>query len=98
MPHDRREDWLYETVTSETLDVGDVVLVQAGDSSRLDGEVIEGVAEVDESSVTGEPAPVIRESGGDRSAVFGGTRVLSDWLKFKVTADLATACSARSAK
>ncbi len=57
-------------------------------SSRLDGEVIDGVAEVDESAVTGESAPVIRESGGDRSAVFGGTRVLSDWLKVKVTADL----------
>ena len=88
MPHDRREDWLYETVPSETLDVGDVVLVQAGDVIPVDGEVIDGVAEVDESAVTGESAPVIRESGGDRSAVFGGTRVLSDWLKVKVTADL----------
>ena len=88
MPHDRREDWLYETVTSETLDVGDVVLVQAGDVIPVDGEVIDGVAEVDESAITGESAPVIRESGGDRSAVFGGTRVLSDWLKVKVTADL----------
>ena len=87
MPHDRREDWLYETVPSETLDVGDVVLVQAGDVIPVDGEVIDGVAEVDESAVTGESAPVIRESGGDRSAVFGGTRVLSDWLKVKVTAD-----------
>ena len=88
MPHDRREDWLYETVPSETLDVGDVVLVQAGDIIPADGEVIDGVAEVDESAVTGESAPVIRESGGDRSAVIGGTRVLSDWLKVKVTADL----------
>ena len=88
MPHDRREDWLYETVTSETLDVGDVVLVQAGDIIPADGEVIEGVAEIDKSSVTGKSAPVIRESGGDRSAVIGGTRVLSDWLKFRVTADL----------
>ena len=88
MPHDRREDWLYETVPSETLDVGDVVLVQAGDIIPADGEVIEGVAEVDESAVTGESAPVIRESGGDRSAVIGGTRVLSDWLKVKVTADV----------
>ena len=73
MPHDRREDWLYETVPSETLDVGDVVLVQAGDIIPADGEVIDGVAEVDESAVTGESAPVIRESGGDRSAVIGGT-------------------------
>ena len=88
MPHDRREDWLYETVSSETLDVGDVVLVEAGDIIPADGEVIDGVAEVDESAVTGESAPVIRESGGDRSAVIGGTRVLSDWLKVKVTADL----------
>lgn len=88
MPHDPREDWLFETVTSETLDAGDVVLVQSGDIIPADGEVIDGVAEVDESSVTGESAPVIRESGGDRSAVIGGTRVLSDWLKVKVTADL----------
>ena len=88
MPHDRREDWLYETVPSETLDVGDVVLVQAGDVIPADGEVIDGVAEVDESVVTGESAPVIRESGGDRSAVIGGTRVLSDWLKVKVTAEV----------
>ena len=62
--------------------------MQAGDVIPVDGEVIDGVAEVDESAVTGESAPVIRESGGDRSAVFGGTRVLSDWLKVKVTADL----------
>ena len=88
MPQDRREDWLYEIVASETLDVGDVVLVEAGDIIPADGEVIDGVAEVDESAVTGESAPVIRESGGDRSAVIGGTRVLSDWLKVKVTADL----------
>ena len=88
MPQDRREDWLYEIVASETLDVGDVVLVEAGDIIPADGEVIDGVAEVDESAVTGELAPVIRESGGDRSAVIGGTRVLSDWLKVKVTADL----------
>ncbi len=59
---------------------GDVVLVEAGDFIPADGEVIEGVASVDESAITGESAPVIRESGGDRSSVTGGTRVLSDWL------------------
>jgi K+-transporting ATPase ATPase B chain len=88
MPHDSREDWLYETVASETLEAGDVVLVRAGDVIPADGEVIAGAAEVDESAITGESAPVIRESGGDRSAVIGGTRVLSDWLKVKVTADV----------
>ena len=66
---------------------GDVVLVEAGDQVPADGEVIEGVASVDESAITGESAPVIRESGGDRSSVTGGTRVLSDWLVVKVTAN-----------
>ena len=66
---------------------GDIVLVQAGDLIPADGEVVEGVASVDESAVTGESAPVIREAGGDRSAVTGGTRVLSDWLVVKVTAN-----------
>jgi potassium-transporting ATPase ATP-binding subunit len=66
---------------------GDHVLVQAGDLIPADGEVVEGVASVDESAVTGESAPVIRESGGDRSAVTGGTRVLSDWLVVRVTAN-----------
>ena len=75
-------------MSSEELEVGDVVLVQAGDIIPVDGEVIDGVAEVDESAVTGESAPVIRESGGDRSAVIGGTRVLSDWLKVRVTAEV----------
>ncbi len=65
---------------------GDIVLVEAGDLVPSDGEVIEGVASVDESAITGESAPVIRESGGDRSAVTGGTRVTSDWLKVKITA------------
>ena len=88
MPHDPSADGLYESVTSETLDVGDVVLVRAGEIIPVDGEVIHGVAEVDEFAVTGELAPVVRESGGDRSAVIGGTRVLSDWLKIKVTTDL----------
>ena len=64
---------------------GDVVLVQAGDFVPADGEVIEGVASVDESAITGESAPVIRESGGDFSAVTGGTRVLSDWIVMRVT-------------
>lgn len=64
---------------------GDVVLVEAGDVIPLDGEVIEGVASVDESAITGESAPVVRESGGDFSAVTGGTRVLSDWLVVRVT-------------
>ncbi len=59
---------------------GDVVLVEPGDVLPCDGTVIEGVASVDESAITGESAPVIRESGGDRSAVTGGTRILSDWL------------------
>jgi K+-transporting ATPase ATPase B chain len=65
----------------------DVFLVEAGDIIPIDGEVIEGVALVDESAVTGESAPVIRESGGDRSAVTGGTRLLSDWLVVRVTAN-----------
>ena len=66
---------------------GDLVLVQPGDLIPADGEVVEGVASVDESAVTGESAPVIREAGGDRSAVTGGTRVLSDWLVVQVTAN-----------
>lgn len=74
-------------VTSEEIRQGDVVLVEAGDLIPNDGEVIEGMATVDESAVTGESAPVIREGGGDRSAVTGGTRVLSDWIKVKVTAN-----------
>ena len=60
---------------------GDVVLVEAGETIPGDGDVIEGIASVDESAITGESAPVIRESGGDRSAVTGGTKVLSDWIK-----------------
>jgi K+-transporting ATPase ATPase B chain len=77
----------YETVSSTVLRKGDVVLVEAGTMIPADGEVIEGIASVDESAVTGESAPVIRESGGDRSAVTGSTRVLSDWLIVRVTAD-----------
>ena len=66
---------------------GDVVMVKAGEFIPADGEIIEGVASVDESAITGESAPVIRESGGDRSAVTGGTRVISDWINVRVTAD-----------
>ena len=66
---------------------GDVVMVHAGEFIPGDGEIIEGVASVDESAITGESAPVIRESGGDRSAVTGGTRVISDWIKVRVTSD-----------
>ena len=76
-----------ESTTSTELRQGDLVLVEAGDIIPADGEVIEGVALVDESAVTGESAPVIRESGGDRSAVTGGTHVTSDWIIVKITAN-----------
>ncbi|MEZ4407998.1 MAG: potassium-transporting ATPase subunit KdpB [Polyangiales bacterium] len=76
-----------ELVGSTDLRRGDLVRVEAGELIPCDGEVIEGVASVDESAITGESAPVIRESGGDRSAVTGGTRVLSDWLVVRITAD-----------
>jgi potassium-transporting ATPase ATP-binding subunit len=76
------------TLTPSTqLRRGDQYLVEAGDTIPADGEVIEGIASVDEAAVTGESAPVIRESGGDRSAVTGGTRILSDWLVIQVTAN-----------
>jgi K+-transporting ATPase ATPase B chain len=77
----------YELTPSTALRQGDVFLVEAGDIIPADGEVIAGIASVDESAVTGESAPVIRESGGDRSAVTGGTRILSDWLVIRVTAN-----------
>lgn len=77
----------YETVSATTLRKGDIVLIEAGDMIPMDGEVIEGVASVDESAITGESAPVIRESGGDRSAVTGGTRVLSDWLVVRISSN-----------
>jgi K+-transporting ATPase ATPase B chain len=77
----------YELVASTALRKNDLFLVEAGDILPMDGEIVEGVASVDESAVTGESAPVIRESGGDRSAVTGGTRLLSDWLVVRVTAD-----------
>jgi potassium-transporting ATPase ATP-binding subunit len=77
---------VFQTVSALDLKEGDLVLVEAGDMIPSDGDVIEGVASVDESAITGESAPVIRESGGDRSAVTGGTRVLSDWVKVRITA------------
>ncbi|MBS2022752.1 MAG: potassium-transporting ATPase subunit KdpB [Deltaproteobacteria bacterium] len=82
-----RRDAAQEEIASARLRKGDLVLVNAGEQIPCDGEVIEGVASVDESAITGESAPVIRESGGDRSAVTGGTRVLSDWLIVRITAE-----------
>ena len=79
-----RPDGCTEEVTGSKLRAGDVVMVTAGEFIPGDGEVVEGVASVDESAITGESAPVIRESGGDRSAVTGGTRVLSDEIKVKI--------------
>src|SRR5215813_4372646 len=76
----------YRLVPGTSLKVDDVVLVEAGDTIPSDGEVIEGVASVNEAAITGESAPVIRESGGDRSAVTGGTQVISDWLRVRITA------------
>src|SRR3954463_6791687 len=76
----------FRLVPGTSLKVGDVVLVEAGDTIPSDGEVIEGVASVNEAAITGESAPVIRESGGDRSAVTGGTQVLSDWIRVRITA------------
>ena len=78
----RRE---FEVVQATTLRIGNVVLVEAGDIIPGDGEVVEGVASVNESAITGESAPVIREAGGDRSAVTGGTTVLSDWIKVRIS-------------
>jgi K+-transporting ATPase ATPase B chain len=76
----------YTLVPGMSLKAGDFVLVEAGDIIPSDGEIVEGVASVDESAITGESAPVIRESGGDRSAVTGGTKLLSDWVKVRITA------------
>ncbi len=81
---ERRDD--FEDVPATELRKGDLLVVRAGETIPADGEVVEGIASVDESAITGESAPVIRESGGDRSAVTGGTRVLSDWLVIRVQA------------
>ena len=83
---ERSKSW--KLVPSASLKVGDLVLVEAGDFIPSDGEVIEGIASVNEAAITGESAPVIRESGGDRSAVTGGTQVLSDWIRVRITAAL----------
>lgn len=82
-----RNDGSTESVPAERLRKDDVVIVSAGEVIPGDGEVIEGIASVDESAITGESAPVIREAGGDRSAVTGGTRVLSDRIRVRITAD-----------
>jgi potassium-transporting ATPase ATP-binding subunit len=82
-----KHDSHFELVSSTLMTRGDHFLVEAGDIVPMDGEVVQGVASVDESAVTGESAPVIRESGGDRSAVTGGTRIVSDWLVVRVTAN-----------
>ncbi len=84
MPGNNREIW--EPVDAAQLRSGDTVLVEAGDTIPGDGEVIEGIASVNEAAITGESAPVIREAGGDRSAVTGGTTVLSDWIVVRITA------------
>jgi K+-transporting ATPase ATPase B chain len=83
----RLVDGRTETVAAASLRKGDLVMVKAGEFIPGDGEIEEGVASVDESAITGESAPVIREAGGDRSAVTGGTRVLSDWIKVRITSD-----------
>jgi K+-transporting ATPase ATPase B chain len=85
--HRIMSDGQLEQVPSSKLRAGDLVMVAAGDFIPSDGEIIEGVASVDESAITGESAPVIREAGGDRSAVTGGTRVLSDRIKVKITSN-----------
>jgi K+-transporting ATPase ATPase B chain len=82
---DKRSD--YQVVSASSLHKDDLVLVQAGDFIPGDGQVIDGIASVDESAITGESAPVIRENGGDSDAVTGGTRVLSDWLVIRITAN-----------
>jgi K+-transporting ATPase ATPase B chain len=81
-----KDSTIFEPVRASDLKAGQVVLVETGDLIPGDGEIIEGVATVNESAITGESAPVIRESGGDRSAVTGGTTVLSDWIKVRITA------------
>ena len=84
---DPRERNIFQPKPAPDLRRGDLVLVEAGDLMPSDGEIIEGVASVNESAITGESAPVVREAGGDRSAVTGGTQVVSDWLVVRITAD-----------
>ncbi|MEW6776206.1 MAG: potassium-transporting ATPase subunit KdpB [Bdellovibrionota bacterium] len=81
----RNARWM--SIPAPSLRKGDLVLVETGDVIPSDGEIVEGIASVDESAITGESAPVIRESGGDRSAVTGGTRVLSDWIIVRISTD-----------
>ena len=85
--HLLHEDGTQTIVSSSELKKGDVVLVSAGEIIPNDGEVIEGIASVDESAITGESAPVVRESGGDFCSVTGGTTVVSDWLKIRITSE-----------
>jgi K+-transporting ATPase ATPase B chain len=82
---EQKDNLACQVISATALRVGDVVLVEVNDLMPGDGEVIEGVASVNESAITGESAPVIREAGGDRSAVTGGTQVISDWLKVRIT-------------
>jgi K+-transporting ATPase, B subunit len=84
--YDPERKEVHANVPALDLEVGDLVLVEAGDLIPGDGEVVEGIASVNEAAITGESAPVIRESGGDRSAVTGGTTVISDWLIVRITA------------
>ena len=81
------QDGTEETVPASQLRSGELVMVEAGELIPGDGDIVEGIASVDESAITGESAPVIRESGGDRSAVTAGTKVLSDWIKVRITAE-----------
>src|SRR5665213_4074275 len=81
------KDGTITLVNATMLRTGDIVLVETGDVIPGDGDAVEGIASIDESAITGESAPVIRESGGDRSGVTGGTRVNSDWLKVKITSN-----------
>ena len=82
-----KERKLYKEIPAQSLRAGDLVLVELNDLIPSDGEIVDGVASVNESAITGESAPVIREAGGDRSAVTGGTQVVSDWLVIRITAD-----------
>lgn len=80
-----RQERIAEELPASDLNIGDLLIVKAGEMIPADGDVVEGIASVDESAITGESAPVVRESGGDRSAVTGGTRVISDWLIIQVS-------------